>query len=151
MKKAKKIIFLLLICLLLLFPIMIPIINNVIAIQTMNDVCRVPLPEKTEFIEKISTAGKFTGNGNGMQYLGAILIKSELSENDLKNRYSGYAGNDRTYYVCPQKDKEIKQAENYALKFNADVTGDDYYIVYSYGGCENDLIGFLLDLDIRAH
>ncbi|MCR5167971.1 MAG: hypothetical protein K6C13_12290 [Oscillospiraceae bacterium] len=151
MKKAKKIVFILFLCILVSFPLMIFVINNSIAVHTMNDVRRVPLPEKTEFIEKISTAGKFTGNGNGMQYLGAILIKSELSEEKLKNHYSSYSENDRIYTVESQNDKRIKQAENYTLSFKTDMNGDNYFIVYSYGSSGNDLADSILDLDIRGH
>ena len=47
------------------------------------ELCETPLPEKTELIESISRAGKLTGNGNGMQYFGAILIRSDLSLEEL--------------------------------------------------------------------
>ena len=62
--------------------ISISFINNNIAYKVEKELCETPLPEKTELIESISRAGKLTGNGNGMQYFGAILIQSELS---LKN------------------------------------------------------------------
>lgn len=41
-------------------------------------------------IESLSQAGKLTGNGNGMQYFGAILIRSELSLEELET----YVAND---------------------------------------------------------
>ena len=59
--------------------ISISFINNNIAYKVEKELCETPLPEKTELIESISRAGKLTGNGNGMQYFGAILIQSELS------------------------------------------------------------------------
>ena len=68
----------------ILFLISIPMENDHIAKQTMTELAQVPMPEQTECIEKVSTAGKLSGNGNGMQYLGALLVKSDLSLKDLK-------------------------------------------------------------------
>ena len=45
-------------------------------------------------IESISRAGKLTGNGNGMQYFGAILIRSDLSLEELDAYYSRYRSNE---------------------------------------------------------
>ena len=63
--------------------ISIPLINNHTAYKVEKELCETPLPEKTELIESISRAGKLTGNGNGMQYFGAILIRSDLSLEEL--------------------------------------------------------------------
>ena len=59
--------------------ISIPLINNHTAYKVEKALCEIPLPEETELIESLSQAGKLTGNGNGMQYFGAILIRSDLS------------------------------------------------------------------------
>ena len=37
-------------------------------------------------IESLSEAGRLTGNGNGLQYFGAVLIRSELSLEELDIR-----------------------------------------------------------------
>ena len=42
-----------------------------------NELVHFRLPKNTELIESIYKAGKLVGNGNGMQYFGVILIKSE--------------------------------------------------------------------------
>ena len=68
----------------------IPLINNHIAYKVEKALCEIPLPEETELIESLSQAGKLTGNGNGMQYFGAILIRSELSLEELDAYYSDY-------------------------------------------------------------
>ena len=57
----------------------IPLINNHTAYKVEKTLCEIPLPEETELIESLSQAGKLTGNGNGMQYFGAILVKSVAS------------------------------------------------------------------------
>ena len=67
--------------------ISIPLINNHTAYKVEKKLCETPLPEKTELIESISRAGKLTGNGNGMQYFGAILIRSDLSLEELDASY----------------------------------------------------------------
>ncbi len=68
--------------------ISIPLINNHTAYKVEKALCEIPLPEETELIESLSQAGKLTGNGNGMQYFGAILIRSELSLEELDIYYS---------------------------------------------------------------
>ena len=70
--------------------ISIPLINNHTAYKVEKALCEIPLPEETELIESLSQAGKLTGNGNGMQYFGAILIRSELSLEELET----YVAND---------------------------------------------------------
>ena len=63
--------------------ISIPLINNHTAYKVEKALCEIPLPEETELIESLSQAGKLMGNGNGMQYFGAILIRSDLSLEEL--------------------------------------------------------------------
>ena len=71
--------------------ISIPLINNHTAYKVEKTLCEIPLPEETELIESLSQAGKLTGNGNGMQYFGAILIRSDLSLEDSEEiKDSGY-------------------------------------------------------------
>ena len=74
--------------------ISIPLINNHTAYKVEKALCEIPLPEETELIESLSQAGKLTGNGNGMQYFGAILIRSDLSLEELDAYYSGYRSNE---------------------------------------------------------
>ncbi len=65
----------------------IPLINNHTAYKVEKALCEIPLPEETELIESLSRAGKLTGNGNGLQYFGAIVIRSELSLDELDAYY----------------------------------------------------------------
>ena len=98
----------------------------------------------------VSKAGKLVGSGNGMQYFGAILIKSELPLDELDRYYSQYRQDEWSYIVEPQSESEIKAVEHKTLEFSKlrDVSDfDAYYIVYSWG--ESDFP--LADLDIRGH
>lgn len=125
-----------------------PIVNDNMAKKTANEFADLPLPNSTEFIEPIYKAGKLVGNGNGMQYLGAILIKSELSLEELKEYYSGYAEKEWNCIVENQIDTDvIIMGEHTGLTFKTDIEGDNYFIVYSSG--DNNTI--FHELDIRGH
>lgn len=124
-----------------------PIVNNSISRKTADELASLPLPKNTEVIESVYKAEKLTGNGNGMQYFGAILIKSELSLEELKEYYSRLAQNEWDYIVEEQRESDIKVIEHGKLEFKTNITGDDYYIVYSWGG--NNTI--FHELDIRGH
>lgn len=132
---------LLLIC--IMFIISAPIINNYSANKVKKELCNIPLPSNTEIIESTSDAGKLSGCGNGMQYFGAILIKSDLSLKELKDYYSQYKKS-----VDIQTKQEISKVENKSLKFlNIIDPSENYYIVYSWG---NGISPFN-EFDIRGH
>lgn len=124
-----------------------PIINNRTAEQVSEELQSLPLPEKTELVEAQSSAGKLVGNGNGMQYFGAILIKSELSLATLETYYAGYAKEEWECVVENQDDKTIRVIEHGDLSFETEINSGDFYIVYSWGS--NDSI--FNELDLRGH
>ena len=124
-----------------------PIVNDTVAKKTANELTHFPLPSNTELIESIYKAGKLVGNGNGMQYFGAILIKSELSLDQLKEYYSEFADSEWKCMVENQTNTDIGIIEHAKLAFKADIEGNNYYIVYSWGN--NNTI--FHELDIRGH
>ena len=93
------------------------------------ELCETPLPEKTELIESISRAGKLTGNGNGMQYFGAILIRSDLSLEELDAYYSGYRSNEWECLVETQEGQSIEVIDHETLQFSEEIEDSGYYIV----------------------
>ncbi|MBP7321148.1 MAG: hypothetical protein KA953_08790 [Lachnospiraceae bacterium] len=127
--------------------IAIPVSNNIVAKETAKTVVELPIPEKTEYKESISLAGKLVGNGNGMQYFGAILIKSELSLNQLSEYYKGYSNQTSKFTVENQKDQKVQVVEHKNLSFKTDIKTDNFYIVYTWGS--ND--GLFDELDIRGN
>lgn len=132
----------------ILFMISIPIVNDFYAKQVKNQLKEIPLPEKTEYIEAISRADKMTGNGNGMQYFGAILIKSELSLEELDSYYTTYRKNEWDCIVEIQEGQNIACIEHGILSFETDLSVEgQYYIIYSWGK-GNELFA---QLDIRGH
>ena len=82
-----------------------------------------------------------------MQYLGGILIKSELSLEDIRLYYSQYANNEWECIVERQIDKNIAFIEHSTISLEADIDGNDYFIVYSWG----DNTSIFSELDIRGH
>ena len=146
MKKI-KIARICLIVLILAAFVSVPVYNNYCAYNVEKMLCETPLPEQTELIEAISQTGKLTGNGNGMQYFGAILIKSELSLEELETYYSDYRSNEWEYLVEIQEGQSIKVIEHKALQFSEKIEDSGYYIVYSWGSGNS----LLKELDIRGH
>lgn len=124
-----------------------PVVNDNTAKETANELLDIPLPDHTEFVETVYKAGKLVGNGNGMQYFGAILIKSELPLEELKEYYLSFSENEWECIVEKQTGTDIKVIEHGRLTFKTDIEGDNYYIVYSWG--ENDAV--FGEWDIRGH
>ncbi|WP_310602331.1 hypothetical protein [Anaerosporobacter sp.] len=130
----------------------IPLTNNHIAKTVKEDLIKMPLPEKTEIVDSISAAGKLIGAGNGMQYLGAMLIKSELTLEELDAYYAKYREDewDWNYQVEKQTSNKITIVEHIDISFEIleeEFGANTYYIVYTWG--ESDY--FFADFDLRAH
>ena len=136
--------------LVLLFLISIPVVNDVISLGIEKDLKDTPLPIATELCDSLSVAGKIVGNGNGMQFFGAILIKSALSSDELEKHYSQFRKDEWSYIVEAQIGAEITADDIGSLSFShlenmANIEG--YYIVYSWGSSSYPFS----DFDIRGH
>lgn len=125
----------------------VPIINDITASSIKNELLALPLPDKTELFDSVSKTGKLVGNGNGMQYFGALLIKTELSEKDITTYYQQFAINERNCNVERQTTRQIEMVENETISFHMTPDDNQYYIIYSWG--ESNF--FLRDLDLRGH
>lgn len=132
MKKIKVILSVFIITILIFF-FLCPIINDYTSKQVTEDLLQVPLPEKTDVIEEFSRSGKLEGNGNGMQFFGAILIQSDLSLDELNEYYTDYRKTQWDYIVEEQNTQSIDVIEHGYDSFNAEVASQGYYIVYSWG------------------
>ena len=124
-----------------------PFVNDLTAKQTAEGLRALPLPEDTRLVETAYAAGKLTGNGNGMQYFGAILIQSGCSLEELKMYYAGLAEDAWDCTVERQAGETIDMIEHAELTFKTNVSGNDYFIVYSWG--DNDTI--FHEFDLRGH
>lgn len=144
MKKNLGTIVVAIIVLLVVFLSSIPFINNYLASRIATEIEEIPLPEKTTYIESVSRADKMVGNGNGIQYLGAVLIKSELSIEELKDFYSEH----KELIVEEQTGQQIEFIDHDELSFEHNFDeNDNYYIIYSWGN-GNEL---LRAIDMRGH
>lgn len=153
MKKLLKFIIPIILILPIIFYSSIIVINNSIANKVEKSLKAYELPSDTVLVESISAAGKLTGNGNGMQYMGAILITSKLTEEEIKAHYSkefDYVS------VSRQTSKRIEDINSGAVRFYGydETNEENYYSVVSWGS-QNDFangsFSGILDLDLRGH
>lgn len=129
---------------LLFFAVAVPFINNAVALRVENRLKKLPLPPDTRLVESISKAGKMVGNGNGMQYFGAILIKSDLPMEELTAYYQDYDCS-----LAGQPTAEIVATDG-TLSFRHDSYDETYYIVHRWGSAPRG-IQDLLNTDLRGH
>lgn len=69
-------------------------VNDAAARDVETRLLEAPLPDGAELIESMSPAGKLSGNGNGIQYLGALLIRSDQTTSGLQASYDARNGTD---------------------------------------------------------
>ena len=124
----------------------VPIVNNHTAKNTAKVIEKIELPANTEYVENFWKAGKLVGNGNGMQYLGGILVRSELTIEELRAHYSQHLGQN-DYDAEKQSDQNINIIEHGNLSLQTTIDNDNYYIIYLWGNDES-VFSFL---DIRGH
>ncbi len=154
MKKVFKIIAIVLVVLLLGFYPSIVIINNCIANKIEKNLVKYDLPENTVLVDSISIAGKLTGNGNGMQYMGSILVKSDLDEQELKEYYSQDFDSIEVHRQTSEKLDFIHSTSHY-FRHIEDIETGTYYSVTCWDSNREETFSkniiFWLDLDLRGH
>ena len=146
-------IIILFILLIIGLPLYIVLMNNEIANRTTEELANIQLPENTQMVDTISIAGKVSGNGNGMQYFGAVLLKTNLSEEELDTYYQQYRGNSSKFLIKKQETEKIEVIDKpgyYFQTFNEE-DKEKYYILYSYGSADGIFLEDLLELDLRGH
>ncbi len=121
--------------------------NDSIAHKTAQQILAISMPSDTVTVETFSKAGKLVGNGNGMQYLGGVLIRSSLSLEELQLYYAQYAEHEWECQVEPQIGQSIRFVEHGRVVLETEIEDDKYFIVYSLG----DAPSFFRDFDLRGH
>ena len=133
------------ILLIVAFAVSVPLVNDFSAKNVENSLVEIALPENTQMVESVSKAGKLVGNGNGMQYFGAMLIKSEQTLEELA---AYYADVNAEIVVRVQTAQAIECLEHAQLSFATQITdAENYYIVYLFG----EGLAPFSQLDIRGH
>lgn len=152
MTRKNKVVLIIVLAIVILcaaFCVSVPVVNDLHAKRVADELSALPLPENTRIAEKMSAAGKLWGNGNGMQYMGAILIESGLSLDELETFYS--ESGIEYCSVSRQGGKEITVTEHGKYSFNTEISSDDFYIVYALGKHDSSIIQLFSELDLRGH
>lgn len=131
----------------------IHMVNDRIAAGIEEELREIPLPEETELADSLSVAGKLSGNGNGMQYYGMLLLSSELEQEELEAYYRTYS---KATSVREQKTPYIFDDEYFRLRFSDLQPGKRYFMVWSMASKESswmksDWVSMVLDFDLRGH
>lgn len=128
--------------------------NNGIASHVEKELKDYPLPEDTVFLDSVSIAGKLVGNGNGMQYMGSILVVSDLSEEEL---YAYYSQSFDDIEIRKQETPVIDflNSQQYRFELYGDSDQHTHYSVTCWGAPKDVGLGewmtVLLDMDLRGH
>ena len=128
--------------------------NNRIAQHLEEILLEFSLPPETELLDSEAIAGKLTGNGNGMQYRGILLLSSFLSEEELLAHYSDLGEGDLSVLVYPQKSQIIDEYYGEYWFEYWDNTKPNWRIeLYSDSivGCEETIGESILNIDLRGH
>lgn len=132
-------------------PVVITLVNDAAAREVEAELRDLPLPEGTVVVDSSSAAGKFNGNGNGMQYLGGLLIRSDLP---LAQLQAFYQDQPRIGGVAPGvADAGDARAESLrrAGGVFAVPADDDLFVVTAWGRGPDLLDGLFQTLDLRGH
>lgn len=154
LKKIGEYVILFLLLLPFILYVGVVITNDFLADGIETDLMEYSLPVDTVLEDSMSVAGKLVGNGNGMQYMGSILISSDLNEAQLKEHYEQRFD---FIEVHLQEDERIDflNSPNYYFRKTFDDTEKTYYSITCWDSKAVKKLGgfarFLLDLDLRGH
>ena len=155
--KTVKTVFRCLLTVLILLPILlytgVVIANNCIADSVERNLRAIELPENTRLVESVSIAGKMFGNGNGMQYIGVILVESDMPPEELEEYYMAHGKSVGEYTSVRKLDgpnwlgvhtfKHIETDGNY-YAIDCMKTNMSHYT-------DSGFIWELLNIDLRGH
>ena len=138
---------------LILLALVVPIGNNAVALGVERELKSWSLPADTVIVESTSVAGKLVGNGNGMQYFGALLLRSDRSLEELQSFYADKQVDDYPCQVEPQVGTEIRPRGEFLMNnvaFSTNADADGYYVLYVWGSAPSWAQDWL-NLDLRGH
>ncbi|WP_295010910.1 hypothetical protein [uncultured Microbacterium sp.] len=130
--------------------------NDAAADAVKNQLVSMPLPPDTQLVDSYSRAGKLVGNGNGMQYLGAMLIQSHLPIAELESYYAQQADTlDESRTSEYPTTINVRQGDSSQLQDIRGLSGlltqsdqSDRFLVYMWGDAPSWLHE---DWDLRGH
>ncbi len=111
----------------------IPAVNDIRANRIVHELTEYHTPPNSKVVEMCAYSGKLIGNGDGMDYFGAILIKCDAEFDEVKQNYANSG-----FSVEKQESRLIEQLDKKTY-FKTNITGGNYYIVYKLKWAENPL------------
>ena len=138
--------------------IALPCYNNLKLNKFARQLFDLELPQGSSVIEGKKICGKLNGNGNSMDYLACLLIKSDKTKAELDDFLSHLSFHCVEYQEKECTEKEVvkvdgetlqsKYLEHQTMTFESLVDETnfcDYYALVIYDG------GYSSDFDIRGH
>ncbi|WP_336660871.1 hypothetical protein [Leucobacter sp. USHLN153] len=121
--------------------------NNAVAQRVEDRLLEIPLPPDTELVDSAWAAQRLAGAGNGMEYYGSLLLRSDLDEAQLQEFYDGIADDDESQSVIATNSPDLGRRD---LMFSSlhDLDQANLYMVMSAGNAPSALHR---DLDLRGH
>lgn len=154
MKKGRIAVIVCILLVLLAYP-MIHFANNHIAKKLENRLLECPLPPNTQIIESSSVAGKMLGNGNGMQWFGILIVKSDLDKDGLSEWYWREMDTGETDELAVYRQESPRVFEFGNVLFEKKDEFEDCYQIRLCGnlpiGTEHSFAENLLNADLRGH
>lgn len=134
---------------LLAAPVSVTLVNDGAARDIDKQLLALPAPKGGGVVESLSQAGKVAGNGNGMQYVGALLVRSDRGIGAVSGHYATVSEDiDLDVTVVSSAGIE-SQGFHGANGFLGHPRPDgDLYVVYAFGDGPG---GFFESVDLRGH
>lgn len=130
-----------------------------VAHEVEQDLLSLPVPENTVVVESLRYTGDLSPGGSDetVYCLGAMLLRSDLSIEELKVYYDSLSSDKRWYNVdrmtgqmVPMYDEEyvsFRYPDMWeGLSFETEVNGDNYFAVYVFGKSLGDRLGINIGL-----
>lgn len=134
------------------------ICNNAMAKKQADRLLACELPRNARLLDSDSFAGKLSGNGNGMQWTGSILIESdaELNEDSLYQWFANQIHPDESNETIDVSFLDTPDLYGHQKnRFSGEADGGPYYEIRlcksSVSGFETSVWEKLLNFDFRAH
>lgn len=138
--------------------IVFPISNDIILCRFSWQLLAGKLPDETRLLDSASVCGKLNGNGNGMDFLAAALIQTDLPLSEIRKYYhtqSYQAAKPFSDHACevivipaesPELQTEFLEHRDIAFPNHtkAIAAGGCYYVILYDGG-------YTAPFDIRGH
>ncbi len=130
------------------FIVSVPLTNDAAARQVESELLGLPLPPGAQRVDSLAQAAKIVGNGNGMQYIGALLIRSDQSVDELRDFYDAQNSQLHTSATVISTTDAATDEFHGADGFLSEKGEPGLFIVYEWGDGPG---WFYEEVDLRGH